>query len=128
MLFLLGTSDGITEVVYDTLMQIAAPASMRAGAFAIASAINNVGMAVGFGAAAVVAAMSVSPHAAMVAAAAVCLGGAPFALAILLGGRRRSTAGEVGAVSGTRPPVDCEHPQAVGPPSASSSSSSPAAA
>jgi MFS family permease len=47
-LFLLGASDGTTEVVYDTLFQARFPRSMLAGAFAAAAAVQRCGMIVGF--------------------------------------------------------------------------------
>jgi MFS family permease len=47
-LFLLGASDGTTEVVYDTLFQARFPRGMLAGAFAAAAAIQRLGMIVGF--------------------------------------------------------------------------------
>jgi MFS family permease len=47
-LFLLGASDGTTEVVYDTLFQARFPRSMLAGAFAAAAAVQRSGMIVGF--------------------------------------------------------------------------------
>jgi MFS family permease len=47
-LFLLGASDGTTEVVYDTLFQARFPSAMLAGAFAVAAAIQRTGMIVGF--------------------------------------------------------------------------------
>ena len=47
-LFLLGASDGTTEVVYDTLLQARFPRGMLAGAFAAAAAIQRLGMIVGF--------------------------------------------------------------------------------
>jgi MFS family permease len=47
-LFLLGASDGTTEVVYDTLFQARFPRSMLAGAFAAAAAVQRTGMIVGF--------------------------------------------------------------------------------
>jgi MFS family permease len=47
-LFLLGASDGTTEVVYDTLFQARFPRGMLAGAFAAAAAIQRTGMIVGF--------------------------------------------------------------------------------
>jgi MFS family permease len=47
-LFLLGASDGTTEVVYDTLFQARFPRGMLAGAFAAAAAVQRTGMIVGF--------------------------------------------------------------------------------
>jgi MFS family permease len=47
-LFLLGASDGTTEVVYDTLFQARFPRTMLAGAFAAAAAVQRSGMIVGF--------------------------------------------------------------------------------
>jgi predicted MFS family arabinose efflux permease len=82
LLFLLGASDGITEVVYDTLMQLSAPPRIRAGVFALAAAIKNTGMVIGFSAAALAAA-TMSPQTAMIIAAGTVLLGAPFALPIL---------------------------------------------
>jgi hypothetical protein len=47
-LFLLGASDGTTEVVYDTLFQSRLPRNILAGAFAVAAAIQRTGMILGF--------------------------------------------------------------------------------
>ncbi len=47
-LFLLGASDGTTEVVYDTLFQGRLPRDILAGAFAVAAAIQRTGMIIGF--------------------------------------------------------------------------------
>ncbi|HYX84050.1 MAG TPA: hypothetical protein VE777_03680, partial [Gaiellales bacterium] len=47
MLFLLGASDGTTEIVYDTLVQLHAPRRQLAGIFAIARSVQNAGMLVG---------------------------------------------------------------------------------
>jgi hypothetical protein len=47
-LFLLGASDGTTEVVYDTLFQGRLPRNILAGAFAVAAAIQRTGMILGF--------------------------------------------------------------------------------
>ncbi len=54
LLFLLGASDGSTEVVYDTLFQRQLPRQNTAGTFALASAIQNGGMLVGLLAAPIV--------------------------------------------------------------------------
>jgi predicted MFS family arabinose efflux permease len=48
LLFLLGASDGTTEVIYDTLFQARFPRAMLAGVFATAAAIQRTGMVVGF--------------------------------------------------------------------------------
>jgi MFS family permease len=47
MFFLLGASDGVTEVVYDTLIQIHVRRELRAGVFALARSVQNVGMIAG---------------------------------------------------------------------------------
>jgi hypothetical protein len=47
MFFLLGASDGVTEIVYDTLIQIHVRRELRAGVFALARSVQNVGMIAG---------------------------------------------------------------------------------
>jgi hypothetical protein len=46
-LFLFGASDGITEVVRDSLIQITTPRRMRSGIFAMTNSVQTMGMIVG---------------------------------------------------------------------------------
>jgi MFS family permease len=46
-LFLFGASDGITEVVRDSLIQISTPRNVRAGVFAMTNSVQTAGMIVG---------------------------------------------------------------------------------
>ena len=81
-LFLLGASDGTTEVVYDTLFQARFPRSMLAGAFAAAAAVQRIGMIVGFLLAPVL--LRLGWMTALEAAGAVCLvGGCLAGLALI---------------------------------------------
>jgi predicted MFS family arabinose efflux permease len=84
MLFLLGMSDGATEVVRDTLFQRYVPRRLRAGTFAVSSSFQNAGMMVGLAAAPLFRAAASSMLALDVVAAA-CLVGAVLAGAALLG-------------------------------------------
>jgi MFS family permease len=81
-LFLLGASDGTTEVVYDTLFQARFPRSMLAGAFAAAAAIQRTGMIVGFLLAPVL--LAFGWVIALEVAGAVCLVGGALAGAALV--------------------------------------------
>jgi MFS family permease len=78
MLLLLGTSDGTTEVVRDTLLQRYVPRRLRAGTFAMTDAVQNAGMVVGFALAAVL-----HSHA-LGGVAIACLVGAALAAMALL--------------------------------------------
>ena len=51
VLFLVGATDGITEVVYDTLIQLHVRRDLRAGVFAVAESVQNLGMVAGMAAA-----------------------------------------------------------------------------
>jgi hypothetical protein len=84
MLFLLGMSDGATEVVRDTLFQRYVARRLRAGTFAVSSSFQNAGMMVGLAAAPLIRAAASSMLALDVVAAA-CLVGAVLAGAALLG-------------------------------------------
>jgi MFS family permease len=46
-LFLFGASDGITEVVRDSLIQVATPRNLRSGVFAMSNSVQTTGMIVG---------------------------------------------------------------------------------
>jgi MFS family permease len=46
-LFLFGASDGITEVVRDSLIQVATPRQVRSGVFAMTNSVQTAGMIVG---------------------------------------------------------------------------------
>jgi MFS family permease len=81
-LFLLGASDGTTEVVYDTLFQARFPRGMLAGAFAAAAAIQRTGMIVGFLLAPVL--LAFGWMTALEVSGAVCLAGGCLAGASLL--------------------------------------------
>jgi hypothetical protein len=81
-LFLLGASDGTTEVVYDTLFQARFPRGMLAGAFAAAAAIQRLGMIVGFLLAPVL--LAFGWMTALEVSGAVCLVGGCIAGAALL--------------------------------------------
>jgi hypothetical protein len=81
-LFLLGASDGTTEVVYDTLFQARFPRGMLAGAFAAAAAIQRTGMIVGFLLAPVL--LAFGWMTALEVAGAVCLVGGAMAGAALV--------------------------------------------
>jgi MFS family permease len=78
MLLLLGTSDGTTEVVRDTLLQRYVPRRLRAGTFALSDAVQNGGMVVGFALAAVL------HNRALDGVAIGCLAGAALAAVALL--------------------------------------------
>ncbi len=86
MLFMLGASDGTTEIVYDTLFQIYAPRRMLAGVFAIASSVQNVGMMVGLVAAPLVLSRIGVPGA-MRLITVGCIAGSAVAAAALVGRR-----------------------------------------
>ena len=46
-LFLFGASDGITEVVRDSLIQVTTPRNLRSGVFAMTNSVQTAGMIVG---------------------------------------------------------------------------------
>jgi MFS family permease len=86
MIFLLGASDGTTEVVYDTLVQRHTPRAILGGVFAIASSIQVVGMMVGLAAAPFLLAHTSVP-ALLRTAAVACVCGAAIAAVALVGSR-----------------------------------------
>ena len=78
LLFLLGATDGTTEITYDTIVQRNTSASRRPGVFALASAIQNTGMIVGLAAAPLLASLpSGTP---LRIAAATCLLSLPLTI------------------------------------------------
>ena len=83
MLFVLGASDGSTEIVYDTLFQLELPRRLRSGIFALASALQNVGMVIGLGLAPILL-RSGSTSLAVTASGVGCLLGAAIAAAGLI--------------------------------------------
>lgn len=87
MIFLLGASDGTTEVVYDTLIQRHTPREMLGGVFAIASSIQVAGMMVGLAAAPMLLARTSIPGELRTAALG-CVAGAAIAGMALVGRRR----------------------------------------
>ena len=87
MLFLVGATDGITEVVYDTLIQLHVRRDLRAGVFAVAESVQNLGMVAGMAAAPVLVSINSAGWAVRVAAVG-CAGGAALAGFALV---RRST-------------------------------------
>jgi len=96
-LFLLGASDGTTEVVYDTLFQARFPRGMLAGAFAAAAAIQRTGMIVGFVLAPVL--LAFGWVTALEVSGAVCLAGAVLAGAALVRPAERVPTGYLEAES-----------------------------
>lgn len=80
-LFLLGAADGITEITYDTLLQREVPEGLRAGVFALGSAVQNGGMIVGLAAAALFAATQ--SQTAIRTSALLCIAAATLAAATL---------------------------------------------
>jgi MFS family permease len=96
-LFLLGASDGTTEVVYDTLFQARIPRRMLAGAFAAAAAIQRTGMIVGFVLAPVLLAFGWTT--ALEVSGAVCLVGGLLAGVALVRPTERVAAGYLEAES-----------------------------
>jgi len=88
MLFLLGASDGTTEVVYETLFQAHLPRRSRAGIFAIALSVQNVGMVVGIAASPLLIALA-STHAIIATSALGCLLAAVVAGTTLAGSRAK---------------------------------------
>jgi MFS family permease len=87
MLFLLGASDGTTEVVYDTLFQLNVPRRVLAGAYAMAASIQNIGQVAGFLAAIALVQFTPGAHAILFAALLCAVGG--FVAAFALVRRRR---------------------------------------
>jgi hypothetical protein len=83
-LVLLGACDGTTEVVYDTLFQARLQRNVLGGAFAVAAAIQRVGMIVGFVLAPVL--LGLGPTVTIEISGAVCLTGAFVAGAALIRG------------------------------------------
>ncbi len=75
MLFLVGATDGITEVVYDTLIQLHVRRDLRAGVFAVAESVQNLGMVAGMAAAPVLVSLYSAGRAVQIAAVG-CAGGA----------------------------------------------------
>ena len=96
-LFLLGASDGTTEVVYDTLFQARFPRGMLAGAFAAAAAIQRMGMIVGFLLAPVL--LTFGWMTALEVSGAVCLVGGALAGAALVRPSERVPTGYLEAES-----------------------------
>lgn len=78
MLFLVGATDGITEVVYDTLIQLHVRRDLRAGVFAVAESVQNLGMVAGMAAAPLLVSINSAGWAVRVAAVG-CAGGAALA-------------------------------------------------
>jgi predicted MFS family arabinose efflux permease len=83
MLLLLGSSDGTTEVVRDTLFQRYLPQRLRAGVFAISGSLQNAGMVLGLALAPVLEALTTGTHT-LNAVALGCLVGAGLAAVALL--------------------------------------------
>jgi predicted MFS family arabinose efflux permease len=83
LLFLLGCADGTTEVVRDSLFQRHLEPRLRAGGFAVANALQRLGMACGFAAAPLVALLAGTAAGVRVSAAA-CLAGALIAGLLLV--------------------------------------------
>ena len=93
MIFLLGASDGTTEVVYDTLVQRHTPRAILGGVFAIASSIQVGGMMIGLAAAPILLDHTSVP-AVLRTAAVTCVCGAAIAAVALVGRRDRAAATE----------------------------------
>jgi MFS family permease len=83
MLLLLGSSDGTTEVVRDTLFQRYLPQRLRACLFAISGSVQNAGMVLGIALAPILGALTTSTHT-LDAVALGCVVGAALAAAALL--------------------------------------------
>ena len=84
MLFLLGASDGTTEIVYDTLVQIHTPRRHLAGVFAVARSVQNAGMIIGLAVAPVLVGSGTAVHALLISALA-CTAAATLAALGLVG-------------------------------------------
>jgi MFS family permease len=82
MIFLLGASDGTTEIVYDTLIQRYTPREILGGVFAIASSVQVAGMMLGLAAAPLLLHYTSIPTVLRTAATA-CVAGAAIAAASL---------------------------------------------
>jgi predicted MFS family arabinose efflux permease len=83
LLFMLGFSDGSTEIVRDTVFQQQLARRARAGVFAMASAAQNMGMVVGLGLAPIILALARGSTALGLAALGCLLGAATAGTALL---------------------------------------------
>jgi predicted MFS family arabinose efflux permease len=82
LLFLVGLADGTTEAIYDTIFQLDLAPPLRAGAFALAGALQNGGMIVGLALAPLLAG-GVDPARSLAIAGVVCGVGAAIATVTL---------------------------------------------
>jgi MFS family permease len=86
MLLVIGASDGVTEVVHDTLIQLNTPRQTRAGLFAVVGSIERGGMVLGIAAAPLLVARM--PSESVIKVSAATLGVAAFVAAAGLVTRR----------------------------------------
>jgi hypothetical protein len=83
VLFLVGATDGITEVVYDTLIQLHVRRDLRAGVFAVAESVQNLGMVAGMAAAPVLVSLYSAAVAVQIAAVGCVCGGVLAGVALI---------------------------------------------
>lgn len=83
VLFLVGATDGITEVVYDTLIQLHVRRDLRAGVFAVAESVQNLGMVAGMAAAPVLVSLYSAAAAVQIAAVGCLCGGVLAGVALI---------------------------------------------
>jgi hypothetical protein len=100
LLFLIGSCDGATEVVYDTLLQLNVLPRVRAATFGLASAVQNAGMVVGLAAAPIFLSLGTAP--AVVRDAGIgCVGAAVIGFAGMFAARGRRAPSSAEAASAT---------------------------